>query len=185
MSSSSTELVNEDPDECRSLQKTLIKTTKKSNYGSLRKDITQTQTASAFIVNYRHTLKPGETLQGISLRYGVPVESIKRANRLWSNDLAIIKDVLFVPMSREKLVELNLNDGENETAGTSNSTNGDINNNSKVHNQNGATSIQADSVNGENKDGDNEHKFKDYLNKYDTFISESKLKLKSLETNPK
>ena len=48
-------------------------TTKKSNYGSLRKELSTQQTASAFIVNYKHRLMPGETLQGISLKYGVPV----------------------------------------------------------------------------------------------------------------
>jgi LysM repeat protein len=175
-SSSSTELVNEELDEYRSLQKTLIKTTKKSNYGSLRKDITQTQTATTFMINHKHKLKPGETLQGISLRYGVPVESIKRANRLWSNDLAIIKDVLLVPMSREKLIELNLLD-ESES-----NIIGDVNNNNKTHDQNGTSKKAANSI----KDSDeNETKFKDYLNKYDSFINESKMKLKSLETNPK
>jgi LysM repeat protein len=47
------------------------KTTKKSNYGSLRTEAQQT--ASVFIVNYKHKLQAGETLQGISLKYGVPV----------------------------------------------------------------------------------------------------------------
>jgi LysM repeat protein len=49
------------------------KTSKKSNYGSLRKEIQQT--TSAFIVNYKHKLQAGETLQGISLKYGVPVRT--------------------------------------------------------------------------------------------------------------
>ena len=69
-SSSSTELVYEEP-ERQSLQKPFIKTTKKSNYGSLRKETQQTTTT--FIVNHKHKIQPGETLQGISLKYSVPV----------------------------------------------------------------------------------------------------------------
>ena len=49
------------------------KTPKKSNYGSLRQDAQTQQTAKVFLVNYPHRLAPGETLQGISLKYGVPV----------------------------------------------------------------------------------------------------------------
>lgn len=166
-SSSSTELVNEEP-ERQSLQKPFIKTAKKSNYGSLRKEAQQTTTA--FIVNYKHRLTPGETLLGISLRYGVPTESIKKANRLWSNDLGtFVKEHLLVPMSREKLRELKLDENTiNEELTDSSGSNG-----TSKGGENGDTS-------GEN----NENKFKDYLNKYDTFISESKMKLKSLETNP-
>ena len=167
-SSFSTELVNEEP-ERQSLQKPFIKTTKKSNYGSLRKEVQQTTTA--FIVNYKHKLKPGETLQAISLRYGIPVENIKRANRLWSNDLAFIKEILLVPMSREKLIELKLDEIITETSDE------DINNNN-------CTSTTNNLAISKNDDG-NDRKFTDYLNKYDTFINESKIKLKSLETNPK
>jgi LysM repeat protein len=152
----------------------IIKASKRSNYGSLRKDTSQT--TSAFIVNYRHTLNPGETLQGLSLRYGVPVESIKRANRLWSNDLAIIKDVLLVPMSREKLVELNLND--NETVPSSFLAYSDLNKNARSQKD----STWPDAVNDTNVQN-SEYNIDEYLNKYDTFLNESKLKLKSLEND--
>lgn len=50
------------------------KPSKKSNYGSLRTETqAQNQTATVFIVNYRHRITNGETLQGISLKYSVPV----------------------------------------------------------------------------------------------------------------
>lgn len=68
--SSSSELLNEENIEIQALQKSFVKTTKKSNYGSLRKDIPQ---AIVPIVNFKHRIKPGETLQGISLKYNVPV----------------------------------------------------------------------------------------------------------------
>jgi LysM repeat protein len=49
------------------------KPAKKTNYGSLRTDIQQTQTAKVFIINYKHRITKGETLQGISLKYNIPV----------------------------------------------------------------------------------------------------------------
>lgn len=36
------------------------------------------------------------------------IDIIKRANRMWSNDLAFIKDFLIVPIDREKLKALNI-----------------------------------------------------------------------------
>lgn len=56
-----------------SSKNTNIKPVKKTNYGSLRTETQQTQTAKVFLVNYRHKLTDGETLQGISLKYGVSV----------------------------------------------------------------------------------------------------------------
>lgn len=44
---------------------------KKQNYGSLRKDLPIQ--AQKQIVNIKHKLSKGETLQGISLKYGVSV----------------------------------------------------------------------------------------------------------------
>lgn len=176
--SSSTELVNEEP-ERQSLQKPFIKsTTKKSNYGSLRKEVQQTSTL--FIVNYKHKLQEGETLQGISLKYSVPIESIKRANRLWSNDLtAFVKEFLIIPISKEKLKELNLDENNLEPTNITNKqsnlvvVNGDKNNN--------LTQSLAKNLNSKGQDST----LNDYLSKFDSFLSESKLKLKTLEANPK
>lgn len=133
------------------------KTTKKSNYGSLRQDTSQTQqTAKIFIVNYEHKLVHGDTLLGISLKYNTPIENIKRANRLWSNDLTFLKDKLIVPLDRDKMKSLGLT--ELVTA----------NSNSKE---------QAN----ESKQGNETSEYKDFLNKFDSFINQSKMKLKSLE----
>jgi hypothetical protein len=70
-----TPIFDNDELEKRSLQQQKPKTTKKSNYGSLRVEQPQQtkQTSTAFIVNYKHKISPGETLLGISLKYGVPV----------------------------------------------------------------------------------------------------------------
>ena len=169
-----------------SQQKQLIKTSKKSNYGSLRNETKQTTTA--FMINYKHKLQAGETLQGISLKYGVPIENIKRANKLWSNDVAFVKDTLIIPIDKERLKELNLAIDEYSDCLTPNDVN--IVSNDKVSNgQNGHGASNGNKSNDSNKNDDNNNNkneaYKDYLNKFDTFINESKLKLKSLESNPK
>lgn len=45
-----------------------------------------------------HTVQPGETLQGLALKYGVTVEQIKRANRLYTNDSIFLKKSLSIPV---------------------------------------------------------------------------------------
>ncbi|TSK34808.1 LysM and putative peptidoglycan-binding domain-containing protein 1 [Bagarius yarrelli] len=51
----------------------------------------------------QHKVQPGETLQGLSLKYGVSMEQIKRANRLYTNDSIYLKKVLFIPVLTEVL----------------------------------------------------------------------------------
>ncbi|XP_059835968.1 lysM and putative peptidoglycan-binding domain-containing protein 1 isoform X2 [Hypanus sabinus] len=46
-----------------------------------------------------HRLQPGDTLQGLALRYGVTTEQIKRANRLYTSDSIFLKEVLIIPMA--------------------------------------------------------------------------------------
>lgn len=166
MNTSLFEIVNEEPSEKRQLQQKQTQSaskvnSKKSNYGSIRKELAQT--AQRFIVNYKHKLQADETLQAISLKYDVPIENIKRANRLWSNDLAFLKDHLLIPMDRDKLIELNLNLDDNISSN-------DAIQNISTQNQN--------TING-SVDINN------YLNKFDTFLNESKVKLKSLKTSSK
>lgn len=48
-----------------------------------------------------HTLQPGETLQGLALKYGVTTEQIKRANRLYTNDSIFLKKSLSIPVLDE------------------------------------------------------------------------------------
>ncbi|XP_034030260.1 lysM and putative peptidoglycan-binding domain-containing protein 1 [Thalassophryne amazonica] len=45
-----------------------------------------------------HKIQHGETLQGLALRYGVSMELIKRANRLYTNDSIFLKKYLFIPV---------------------------------------------------------------------------------------
>ncbi|XP_036395338.1 lysM and putative peptidoglycan-binding domain-containing protein 1 [Megalops cyprinoides] len=45
-----------------------------------------------------HDVQPGETLQGLALKYGVSMEQIKRANRLYTNDSIFLKKSLSIPV---------------------------------------------------------------------------------------
>jgi LysM repeat protein len=160
----------------------LIQKCKKSNYGSLHQDTQKQQTTNAFIVNYRHKLKSGETLQGISLKYGVAIDQIKRVNRLWSNDLAIVKDVLLIPIDREKLKDMNLQHTDPDN------TNIEDNNydNSKVSMSNLKSQKTFDNNNETTaKQSTENESVNNFLNRFDSFINESKEKLKHLETNTK
>lgn len=129
------------------------KTTKKSNYGSLKPATTQ---SNPLIVNYKYKVKEGETLPGLSLKFNTPIDAIKKANKLWSNDLAFVKEFLIIPIEKSRFSELNLQEEAID------------------HSQIGLKI-----------ENDEENDFNFYLNKYDWVISESKIKLKSLESHPK
>ncbi|XP_065101493.2 lysM and putative peptidoglycan-binding domain-containing protein 1 [Paramisgurnus dabryanus] len=64
-----------------------------------------------------HKVQPGDTLQGLSLKYGVSMEQIKRANRLYTNDSIFLKESLFIPVLTESLSFTNgVNLSEEETS---------------------------------------------------------------------
>nr|2DJP_A Chain A, Hypothetical protein SB145 [Homo sapiens] len=48
-----------------------------------------------------HQLEPGDTLAGLALKYGVTMEQIKRANRLYTNDSIFLKKTLYIPILTE------------------------------------------------------------------------------------
>lgn len=50
-----------------------------------------------------HKVQLGETLQGLSLKYGVSMEQIKRANRLYTNESIFLKESLFIPVLTESV----------------------------------------------------------------------------------
>ncbi|XP_034467274.1 lysM and putative peptidoglycan-binding domain-containing protein 1 [Hippoglossus hippoglossus] len=55
----------------------------------------------------QHELQPGETLPGLALRYGVSMEQIKRANRLYTNDSIFLKKTLSIPVLSDRDVPSN------------------------------------------------------------------------------
>ncbi|XP_068030844.1 lysM and putative peptidoglycan-binding domain-containing protein 1 [Anomalospiza imberbis] len=48
-----------------------------------------------------HRLQPGDTLPGLALRYGVTMEQIQRANRLYSSDTIFLRSTLLIPGHRD------------------------------------------------------------------------------------
>lgn len=167
---------------------------KKTSYGSLKRE------TANLVVNHRHKLNRTETIQGLSLKYGVPIENIKRANRLWSNDLSFIKDYLIIPIPKETLTTLDLNDsdlnGEHmSTSGilelnqinasmvssSSSSSNNDLRLKQSHSNESKSTSSKENLLVATNVSSESNNNFNDYLNKYDQLISDSKKKLKCLE----
>ncbi|XP_042297175.1 lysM and putative peptidoglycan-binding domain-containing protein 1 [Sceloporus undulatus] len=67
-----------------------------------------------------HRLEPGDTLQGLAVKYGVTTEQIKRANRLYTNDSIFLKKTLYIPVPVEPATlsnGLNLDEEEDEKEG--------------------------------------------------------------------
>ncbi|XP_070807215.1 lysM and putative peptidoglycan-binding domain-containing protein 1 [Pituophis catenifer annectens] len=65
-----------------------------------------------------HQLRPGDTLQGLAVMYGVTTEQIKRANRLYTNDSIFLKKTLLIPTKPKALSNgLNLEEEEEEEEG--------------------------------------------------------------------
>ncbi|XP_029806454.1 lysM and putative peptidoglycan-binding domain-containing protein 2 isoform X1 [Suricata suricatta] len=70
-----------------------------------------------------HRVRAGDTLQGIALKYGVSMEQIKRANKLFTNDCIFLKKTLNIPVISEKPLSFNglnsIDSPENETVDSS------------------------------------------------------------------
>ncbi|XP_017284043.1 lysM and putative peptidoglycan-binding domain-containing protein 1 [Kryptolebias marmoratus] len=64
------------------------------SYGSL----TRTSRSPARHRFIEHAVQPGETLQGLAVKYGASMEQIKRANRLYTNDSIFLKKSLSIPV---------------------------------------------------------------------------------------
>ncbi|XP_063782157.1 lysM and putative peptidoglycan-binding domain-containing protein 2 [Pseudophryne corroboree] len=87
------------PGECESdaeLSLSLART-KTRSYGS-----TASVTAPWAERFIEHQVSPCDTLQGIALKYGVTMEQIKRANKLFSTDCIFLRKSLNIPVVSEK-----------------------------------------------------------------------------------
>ncbi|XP_071757609.1 lysM and putative peptidoglycan-binding domain-containing protein 2 [Centroberyx gerrardi] len=90
--------------------------TKIRSYGS-----TASVTASLGEKFIEHRVTDSDTLQGIALKYGVTMEQIKRANKLFSNDCIFLRNSLNIPVVSEKRsifngLSLESPDGEGDAA---------------------------------------------------------------------
>lgn len=76
----------------------LLRGSRARSYGSL----VQTSYSPARVRKVEHLVQPGDTLQGLALKYGVTMEQIKRANRLYTNDSIFLKKHLSIPVLTER-----------------------------------------------------------------------------------
>ncbi|XP_069480920.1 lysM and putative peptidoglycan-binding domain-containing protein 2 [Ambystoma mexicanum] len=77
--------------------------TKTRSYGS-----TASVTAPAWAEKYtEHPVSSGDTLQGIALKYGVTMEQIKRANKLFTSDCIFLRKTLHIPVISDKKLLFN------------------------------------------------------------------------------
>lgn len=88
----------------------LLRGSRARSYGSL----VQTSHSPARVRKVEHLVQPGDTLQGLALKYGVTMEQIKRANRLYTNDSIFLKKYLSIPVLME---EPELSNGAPSTEG--------------------------------------------------------------------
>ncbi|KAM5201246.1 lysM and putative peptidoglycan-binding domain-containing protein 1 [Hipposideros larvatus] len=91
----------------------LLQGSRARSYGSL------VQSACSPVRERRleHQLAPGDTLAGLALKYGVTMEHIKRANRLYTNDSIFLKKTLYIPILTEPRDLFNGLDSEEEKDG--------------------------------------------------------------------
>lgn len=83
------------------------------SYGSL----VHTSCSPVLERRLEHPLQPGDTLAGLALRYGVTMEQIKRANRLYTNDSIFLKKTLYIPVPTEPRDIFNDLDSDEEKEG--------------------------------------------------------------------
>ncbi|XP_049878001.1 lysM and putative peptidoglycan-binding domain-containing protein 2 [Pectinophora gossypiella] len=49
----------------------------------------------------KHVISKGDTLQGLALKYGVTMEKIRRANRLFASDSLFLREYLLIPVTKD------------------------------------------------------------------------------------
>uniref|UniRef100_A0A3P9JSX8 LysM and putative peptidoglycan-binding domain-containing protein 1 n=1 Tax=Oryzias latipes TaxID=8090 RepID=A0A3P9JSX8_ORYLA len=73
----------------------LLRGSRAMSYGSLMRSSPASPVRQRHV---EHTVQSGDTLQGLALKYGVSMEQIKRANRLYTNDSIFLKKSLSIPV---------------------------------------------------------------------------------------
>lgn len=91
----------------------LLRGSRARSYGSL----VHTSCSPVRERRLEHPLAPGDTLAGLALRYGVTMEQIKRANRLYTNDSIFLKKTLYIPIQTEPRDIFNGLDSDSEKDG--------------------------------------------------------------------
>ncbi|XP_041459489.1 lysM and putative peptidoglycan-binding domain-containing protein 2-like isoform X1 [Lytechinus variegatus] len=123
----------------------------------------------------QHDIQPGETLQGISIKYAVPVEQIKRANKLFNNDIFMRKS-LSIPVGDQPL-PANVLENATATANGSPARRGP----STAKRRDGSSEDEEDNG-GKVEEADRDVTM-DFFNRIDRQVREKKHNLKKIEKN--
>ncbi|XP_068425720.1 lysM and putative peptidoglycan-binding domain-containing protein 1 [Clinocottus analis] len=114
-----------------------------------------------------HNIQPEDTLQGLSLKYGVSMEQIKRANRLYTNESIFLKKSLSIPVPSDldlcsNWVDLVAEDVEEEGSGK------------RASATNRVTGISSERKPNDGKERPSDLTPVDFLKRLDGLISQSK-----------
>ncbi|XP_023212245.1 lysM and putative peptidoglycan-binding domain-containing protein 2 isoform X1 [Centruroides vittatus] len=135
---------------------------KQTKYGSVSNNINRRE---KYIV---HTVHPDDTLQGIALKYGVTMEQIKRANKLWSADCLFLRPTLNIPVAAD-LANFSLKSGTDVS-------------NSEINGKNKETHCtDSGDFNLNDTISTREESLADFLIRIDSSIAETKDKVKYLQ----
>lgn len=124
----------------------------------------------------QHDIQPGETLQGIAIKYTVPVEQIKRANKLFNNDI-FMRKTLSIPVGDQPLPANVL---ENATATANGSP---VRQGPSTAKRRDGGSSEEEEDNGGKLEEDDRDVTMDFFNRIDRQVREKKHNLKKIEKN--
>jgi len=89
--------LNDILDKSRNVQK--VENEKKNEIKEKEEEITEAKPCTEGVL---HPIGKTETLQGISLKYGLTVHQIKSVNKLWSNDAFLLRKTIILPIEMEQ-----------------------------------------------------------------------------------
>ncbi|KAM3873502.1 lysM and putative peptidoglycan-binding domain-containing protein 1 [Diretmus argenteus] len=138
----------------------LLRGSRTRSYGSLVRSSVLSPVRQRRI---EHQVQPGETLQGLALKYGVSMEQIKRANRLYTSDSIFLKQSLSIPVPSDADADAYDNGEAEEDGGDGTGC---------VSAQNGNAASSSGKMRGE--EGASELSPMDFLKRMDGLISQSK-----------
>lgn len=138
----------------------LLRGSRTRSYGSL----VRSQLSPVHQSRVEHKIQPGETLQGLALKYGVTMEQIKRANRMYTNDSIFLKKSLSIPVLSD------VDHGSNvEDLADSEEDNADC---ASAHN--GLTGSSSEKKQDSSRERPSDLTPEDFLKRLDGMISQSK-----------
>ncbi|XP_076439251.1 lysM and putative peptidoglycan-binding domain-containing protein 1-like isoform X3 [Babylonia areolata] len=151
-----------------------------SGYGTTVTNAKTSQHKSSKYI--KHIVCKGDTLMGLSLKYHVTVEVLKRENKLWNNDMLFLRECILIPLTPDNEdfadSELIVTVAERDRS-TSSVSNGS--HSSSASDKEASSDGQAGE--GGEAEGTKKDNPLDILNKYDSNIAKLKSDVAKMKTN--